>query len=96
MVITGREIGILAKRDVGSIHSDFKIMSAAELANARYIAVYPVGGWWSHRLALGKAGETVRYALVVSIETPGVEADLYTEIVSKISIPVATSAVGLS
>lgn len=83
-------------RAVGSIHSDFKVMSAAELANARYIAVYPVGGWWSHRLALGKAGDTVRYALVVSIETPGVEADLYTEIVSKISIPVATSAVGLS
>lgn len=83
-------------RDVGSIHSDFKVMSAAELANARYIAVYPVGGWWSHRLALGKAGCAVRYALVVSIETPGVEADLYTEIVNKISVPIETVVPGLA
>ena len=83
-------------RDVGSIHSDFKVMSAAELANARYIAVYPVGGWWSHRLALRKAGCTVRYSLVVSIETPGVEADLYTEIVSKIPVSIATPVPGLA
>ena len=83
-------------RDVGSIHSDFKVMSAANLANARYIAVYPVGGWWSHRLALRKAGCTVRYALVVSIETPGVEADLYTEIVNKINVPIATAIPGLA
>lgn len=76
-------------RDVGSIHSDFKLMNAAELANARYLAVYPVGGWWSHRTALGKAGCSVRYALIVSIETESVEADLYSEIVAK--IPVATS-----
>ena len=82
-------------RDVGSIHSDFKVMSAADLANAHCIAVYPVGGWWSHRLALGKAGCTVRYALVVSIETPGVEADLYTEIVNKIPVPIATVIPGL-
>ena len=82
-------------RDVGSIHSDFKIMSAADLANARYIVVYPVGGWWSHRLALKRAGLKIRYALVVSIETPDVEADLYTEIVSKIPVPIATTVPGL-
>ncbi len=81
-------------RDVGSIHSDFKLMSAADLANARYIAVYPVGGWWSHRLALGKAGCTVRYSLIVSIETPDVEADLYSEIVNR--IPVATAISSLA
>ena len=83
-------------RDVGSIHSDFKVMSAASLANAHHIAIYPVGGWWSHRLALGKAGCTVRYALVVSIETPGVEADLYTEIINKIPVPIATVVPGVA
>ena len=81
-------------RDVGSIHSDFKVMSAVELANARYVAVYPVGGWWSHRAALGKAGCSVRYALVVSIETESVDADLYSEIVAK--IPVATTIAGIA
>lgn len=79
-------------RDAGSIHSDFKIMSAADLANARYVAVYPVGGWWSRRPALKMGGRAVRYSLVVSIETPGVEADLYSEIVSKISVPATISS----
>ena len=78
-------------RDVGSIHSDFKQMSGAELANARYIAVYPVGGWWSRRKALKRTGSKVRYSLIVSIETDNTEADFYTEIVSK--IPVVTSIV---
>jgi len=72
-------------RDVGSIHSDFCKDSAVNLCDANYIAVYPVVGWWKSRAHLGKYKEKVRYALVVSIETPKVEVDLYTPIINKIN-----------
>jgi hypothetical protein len=77
-------------RDVGSIHSDFIDSSAIELCNAKYIAVYPVIGWWRERPYLNKYNSKVRYSLIVSIETPDVEADLYTAIVSKISTTLQT------
>ena len=77
-------------RDVGSIHSDFIDASAVELCNAKYIAVYPVVGWWKTRSYLGKIDKKIRYSLVVSLDTPKVEADLYTPIVTKIetTIPI--------
>ena len=78
-------------RDVGSIHSDFKRMSAADLCDARYVAVYPVGGWWKILKSLGKRTEKLRYALVVSIDSEEAEADLYSEIVTKIKIPTETT-----
>lgn len=78
-------------RDVGSIHSDYKRMSAAELCDARYVAVYPVGGWWKMLKSLGKRTEKLRYSLVVSIDSEEVEADLYNEIITKIKIPVETT-----
>ena len=78
-------------RDVGSIHSDFKRMSAADLCDARYVAVYPVGGWWKMLKSLGKRTNVMRYALVVSIDSEEVEASLYNEIVTKIKIPVTTT-----
>ncbi len=78
-------------RDVGSIHSDFKRMSAADLCDARYVAVYPVSGWWKMLKSLGKRTEKLRYALVVSIDSEEVVSDLYSEIVTKIKIPVETT-----
>lgn len=78
-------------RDVGSIHSDFKKASAADLCDARYVAVYPVGGWWKMLKSLGKRTEKLRYSLVVSIDSEEVEADLYNEVITKIKIPIETS-----
>lgn len=78
-------------RDVGSIHSDFKRMSAADLCDARYVAIYPVGGWWKMLKSLGKRTKKLRYALVVSIDSEEVGADLYSEIVTRIKIPVETT-----
>lgn len=78
-------------RDVGSIHSDFIDSSAIELCNAKYIAVYPVIGWWRERPYLNKYNSKVRYSLIVSIETPDVEADLYTPIISKINTTLQTT-----
>ena len=74
-------------RDVGSIHSDFEKASAISLSDIEYIAVYPVSGWWRLRDFLNKTDSIARYSLIVSIETPEEEANLYNEIVAKISIP---------
>ena len=79
-------------RDVGSIHSDFMTCNAVDLCNAKYIAVYPVIGWWRERNYLGKLEAQMRYSLVVSISTPQNEIDLYTPIVTQIA---ATIPVGV-
>lgn len=75
-------------RNVGSIHSDFKTCCAVDLCEAKYIAVYPVVGWWRERSHLKREDTKTRYSLVVSISTPEVETDLYTEIVTQIEQPV--------
>lgn len=71
-------------RNVGSIHSDFCETTAADLADANYIAVYPTIGWWRERNYLGKSNSKIRYSLVVSIETPETSTDLYTPILALI------------
>ncbi len=78
-------------RDVGSIHSDFIDSSAIELCNAKHIAVYPVIGWWRERHHLGKYNKKIRYSLIVSIETPETDVDLYTPIVTKIATVIPTN-----
>lgn len=75
-------------RNVGSIHSDFKKTTALNLSDVKYVAVYPVIGWWRTRKQLGKIESKTRYSLIVTIETAETEADLYAEIVNKISTPV--------
>lgn len=75
-------------RDVGSIHSDFIKATAAELSQAKYLAVYPVVGWWRERSYLGKVESKIRYSLIVSISTPDVSVDLYTPIVAQINNPI--------
>lgn len=67
-------------RNVGSIHSDFWIDTGANLAEERYLAVYPEGGWWKLRPHLGKANSKIRYSMIVSISTPEQSVDLYTPI----------------
>ena len=84
-------------RNVGSIHSDYKYTSAIELSDIEYVAIYPVIGWWRSRKYLGKIDSEARYSLIVTIETPGVEVDLYSEIAQAIentsatAIPIAAS-----
>jgi len=76
-------------RDVGSIHSDFRKQNAVDLCEARYIAVYPVIGWWRERAHLRRYNDKVRYSLIVSISTPEVEIDLYTPIITQIQTVIA-------
>lgn len=71
-------------RDVGSIHSDYCETTAADLAEANKIAVFPVIGWWRERKYLGRSNNKIRYSLIISIETPDTEVDLYTPIINQI------------
>lgn len=73
-------------RNVGSIHSDIWEDTAANLAESRYIAVYPGGGWWKERRYLNKYDSKIRYSLIVSISTPEETIDLYSSIENKINI----------
>lgn len=73
-------------RTHGSIHSDWWKGSGAELAACDHIAVYPVTGWWRERAHLGHLTKKARYSLVVSIESPVSEVDLYTPITSSTKV----------
>ena len=68
----------------GSIHSDFIIGNAVDFAETKYVAVFPIGGWWKERAYLGKSENKIRYSLVVSLSTPETNVDLYTPIITQV------------
>jgi hypothetical protein len=74
----------------GSIISDSWTGTAAQLANRGQLAVFPAMGWWRNRPSHGRFGRAARYSLLVSIEAPEVEQDLYAIVAQEIGIPVAT------
>ena len=47
--------------------------------------MYPVAGWWKDRAAYDQSAQGVRYSLVVSIESPAVEVDLWTPVKQQIA-----------
>jgi hypothetical protein len=67
-------------RDKGSIHRDFWIGSGADLSTRNQIAVYPVSGWYRMRKKLEMYDSTVRYSLIVTIEAPEIDVDIYSPI----------------
>jgi hypothetical protein len=77
-------------RNVGSLHSDIWNGSAADLAERGVVAVFPVSGWWKEQPKRDRSLEGARYALVVSIETQGVELeiDLWTPVAQQVGIEV--------
>ncbi|WP_437976813.1 S8 family peptidase [Sorangium sp. So ce295] len=75
-------------RNRGSVHSDVLSGFAADLAERGVVAVYPVSGWWKDQPRRDRSHLGARYALVVSIETPGVEADLWTPVAQQVGVPV--------
>ena len=75
-------------RNKGSVHRDFWIGSGADLATRNQIAVYPVSGWYKMRKKLEMYDSTVRYSLIVSIEAPEIEVDIYTPIRALIPIEI--------
>lgn len=75
------ETGWLFGRDQqtssGSLHTDIWRGTAADLASKEAIVVYPVAGWWKNRPKMDQSDQGVNYSLVVSIEAPEVEVDLW-------------------
>lgn len=75
-------------RDRGSLHSDILSGFAADLAERGVIAVYPTSGWWKDQPKRDRSAMGARYALIVSIETPGVETDIWTPVAQQVGLPV--------
>lgn len=75
-------------RNKGSLHKDIWEGVAVDLASRNVIAIYPVGGWWKNRKKLKRFENSVRYSLIVSIETPSIDVDIYTPVLNKIKIPI--------
>ena len=79
-------------RTRGSLHSDTWTGSAASLADMHTVAVYPVGGWWKYRSAMDRWQNSIRFSLVVSIDLPDENIDIYSEIQNIISSEVEIDA----
>lgn len=75
-------------RDLGSVHSDIWEGTAAELADCNRIAITPVIGWWRERKNLGKVNNQARYSLIVSLETPLQDVELYSTVKAMIEVPI--------
>lgn len=75
-------------RSLGSIHSDIWEGTAAQVASCNLLGIYPVMGWWRQRTNLGKYNNRARYSVIVSLETPAENIDLYTPVITQIQTPV--------
>lgn len=78
-------------RNHGSIHSDMFSGFATDLAERGVIGVYPVSGWWKDQPKRDRSAQGARYALVVSIETPGVDTDIWTPVAQQIGMAAVQS-----
>lgn len=83
-------LGANQQKAPGSIHTDIWTGTAADLAAKGQIAVYPVGGWWKSRPELDQSDNGVRYSLVVSIEAPEIDVDLWTPVAQQVGLVVET------
>lgn len=71
----------------GSIHSDIWTGTAAQLAACGLMAVYPVNGWWKDKFDRIQANHRrIRYSLVLSIQTPRQDVDIYTPVLNQIEV----------
>lgn len=72
----------------GSIHTDIWTGSAVDLARRGLLTVYPVTGWWKENKSRDRSDRGARYSLIVSIETLGLDADIWTPVAAEVGIPV--------
>jgi hypothetical protein len=76
------------QRNLGSLHQDLWEGSGAELAEAGFVAVHSVGGWWKYAKRADRIDRPVRYALLISLKTTEQGVDLYTPIATQLQLPV--------
>lgn len=76
-------------RSRGSLVSDSWSGTAAALANRGQLAVFPTMGWWRNRPSHGRFDRVAKYSLVVSIEAPEIQQDLYSIVAQQIEAPIA-------
>lgn len=81
------QIGI-KNRKQGSLHSDIWTGNAADLAACNIIGIFPIIGWWRERHNQGCVNKEARYSLLVSLEVPEQDVDIYTTVRNLVSIPV--------
>jgi len=72
----------------GSLHVDIWKGTAADLAQRGCVAVHPVTGWWKEQPKRDRSEQGVRYSLVVSIEAPEVNVDIWTPVAVQAGIPI--------
>jgi hypothetical protein len=77
-------------RDRGSVISDVWKGKAVELASCNHIAVYPTNGWWRTRKHLGAFNNIAQYTLIVSIYSSSNDIDIYTPVLTQVTIPIQT------
>ncbi len=75
-------------RNRGSLHSDIWQGTAADLAARGLVAIYPVTGWWKELQSRDQSDFGARYGLLVSIESPAAEVDLWTPVAVEAGIPI--------
>lgn len=75
-------------RTAGSLHTDLWTGTAADLAQRGVLAIYPVNGWWKQRKDRDHSMRGARYSLIVSIDTPEVDVDIYTPVAQQVGIPI--------
>jgi hypothetical protein len=86
-------------RTRGSLLSDSWTGTAAQLANRGQLAIFPAMGWWRNRPSHRRFDRSARYALLVSIEAPTTEQDLYALVAQQIAaaaevpVPIHVAAV---
>lgn len=77
-----------AARNRGSVHSDIWDGTAAELAARGRVAIFPVSGWWKELRSRDRSELGARYALLLSIESPVEDVDLWTPVAQQVGIPI--------
>jgi len=85
---TGWLFGSNQQQAAGSLHTDIWSGTGAALASKGAIAVYPVAGWWKGRARDDQSEQGVNYSLIVSIESPEVEVDLWTPVYQQVKTSV--------
>lgn len=63
-------------------------IDSKKVSTCNFIAIYPVTGWWKERKPLDRWRENARYSLLISLETPEQDIDIYSPIFNLVSTPV--------